>query len=249
MGRLRDKVAIVTGSARSIGAAIALRYASEGCHLVLCDLNLEGVQGVAKQAEADYGVQSIARRTNVASRDDVEALVAAALERFGTVDVLVNNAGIFFNAPFEQQTEEQWDTIMNVNVKSVFMMSQAVVRHWLATERAGVIVNLASISASVAFVNSSAYCTTKAAVASLTRCLALEYGPRGIRANSIAPGIIDTPMLPSQEDNARWVREKLPIQRLGTPADVADVALFLASDESRYVTGDMIYVDGGWMLN
>ncbi|MEO1439705.1 MAG: SDR family oxidoreductase [Chloroflexota bacterium] len=129
------------------------------------------------------------------------------------------------------------------------MMSQEVVRHWLATERGGSIVNLASISASVAFVNSSAYCTTKAAVASLTRCLALEYGPKGIRANSMAPGIIDTTMLPSQEDNDRWAREKLPLRRLGLPEDVADVALFLASDESRYVTGDMIYVDGGWMLN
>ncbi|MCS6835434.1 MAG: SDR family oxidoreductase [Anaerolineae bacterium] len=249
MGRLQDKVAIVTGAARGIGAAIALRYASEGCSLALCDLNLEGAEGIAEQVRTQYGVQALAVRTDVARRDEVETLVAATLQRFGTLDILVNNAAMFYNAPFEQQSDEQWDTIMDVNVKSVFMMSQAVIRHWLATARGGAIINLASISASVAFVNSSAYCTTKAAVASLTRCLALEYGPKGIRANSIAPGIIDTPMLPSQEDNERWVREKLPIPRLGTPADVADLALFLASDESRYITGDMIYIDGGWMLN
>lgn len=249
MGRLDGKIAIITGAARSIGEAIALRFASEGCHLALCDLNLEGVRETADQAAQQYGVRTFVQQVNVAQRAQVTAFVEATLATFGTVDALVNNAGMFYNAPFESQTDAQWDQIMAVNVKSVFMMSQAVIRHWLAAERGGSIVNLASISASVAFVNSSAYCTTKAAVASLTRCLALEYGPRGIRANSMAPGIIDTPMLPSQEDNARWVREKLPIQRLGTPQDVADVALFLASDESRYVTGDMIYVDGGWMLN
>jgi NAD(P)-dependent dehydrogenase (short-subunit alcohol dehydrogenase family) len=248
MGRLDGKTAIVTGAARGIGEAIALRFASEGANLALCDLNLEGVTETAQAAET-HGVRTVVQRTDVSDREQIEALVSGAIEAFGTVDVLVNNAGMFYNAPFEEQTDEQWDTIMAVNVKSVFMLSQAVIRHWLAAERGGSIVNLASISASVAFVNSSAYCTTKAAVASLTRCLALEYGPKGIRANSMAPGIIDTAMLPSQEDNERWAREKLPLQRLGTPADVADVALFLASDESRYVTGDMIYVDGGWMLN
>jgi NAD(P)-dependent dehydrogenase (short-subunit alcohol dehydrogenase family) len=248
MGQLQGKIAIVTGAAQGIGRAIALRFAQEGCHLALCDLNLPGVEETAAQAR-QFGVDALAQRTDVAHREAVEALVSTTLAHFGTVDVLVNNAGIFYNAPFEAQTDEQWDRIMAVNVKSVFMLSQAVVRHWLAQGRGGSIVNLASISASVAFVNSSAYCTTKAAVASLTRCLALEYGPRGIRANSMAPGIIDTPILPSQEDNERWAREKLPLGRLGQPEDVADVAVFLASDASRYVTGDMIYVDGGWMLN
>ncbi|MEM6529652.1 MAG: SDR family oxidoreductase [Chloroflexota bacterium] len=249
MGRLDGKVAIVTGAAQGIGEAIALRYASEGAALALCDLNIEGVAETASSAASEYDVKTFVQQVNITEREQVAAFVSETVAEFGTIDVLVNNAGIFYNAPFEEQTDDQWNRIMSVNVNGTFMMSQEVVRHWLATERGGSIVNLASISASVAFVNSSAYCTTKAAVASLTRCLALEYGPNGIRANSMAPGIIDTPILPSQEDNERWAREKLPLRRLGLPEDVADVALFLASDESRYVTGDMIYVDGGWMLN
>jgi NAD(P)-dependent dehydrogenase (short-subunit alcohol dehydrogenase family) len=248
MGRLSGKAALVTGAARGIGRAIALRFAQEGCHVAVCDVNEAGAVEVAAEIET-HGVRALAARVDVSDRAQVEGFARDAWEKFQTLDILVNNAGIFFNAPFEQQTDEQWDRIMAVNVRSVFMLSQAVIRRWLEAERGGVIINLASISASVAFVNSSAYCTTKAAVASLTRCLALEYGGRGIRANSIAPGIIDTPILPSQEDNARWAREKLPIGRLGQPEEVADVALFLASDDSRYVTGDMIYVDGGWMLN
>jgi 3-oxoacyl-[acyl-carrier protein] reductase len=247
MGRLSGKMVIVTGAARGIGRASALRFAQEGAHLALCDLNAEGVEETAALVR-QHNVRAFTDRVDVSSREEVEAFVSASLTQFGTIDVLMNNAGIFFNAPFESMTDEQFDRMMTINVKSVFMMSQAVIRHWLAEQRAGSIVNLASISASVAFVNSSAYCMAKAAVASLTRCIALEYGPRGIRANAMAPGIIDTAMLPSAEDSANWAQNKLPLRRLGQPEEVADVALFLASDESRYVTGDMIYVDGGWML-
>ncbi len=176
-------------------------------------------------------------------------LVEDGILEFGMIHSVVNNAGIFFNAPFDQTTDEQFDRIVAVNIKSVFLVSQIVIRHWLQREIKGTIVNLASIGAAVAFVDSSAYCMSKGAVAALTRCIALEYGPRGIRANSMAPGIIDTPMLPSQEDNERWANTTIPLRRLGEPRDVADVALFLASDESRYITGEMIFVDGGWMLN
>jgi 3-oxoacyl-[acyl-carrier protein] reductase len=252
--RLNHKVALVTGAARGIGRAIALRFAAEGCAVAVCDLNREGAEDTAAQCRergAAVGIpdlRAFATGCDVSQRDDVERAVAEVVAALGVPDVLVNNAAIFFNAPFEQMTDAQWDRMMNINVKSVFMVSQAIIRHWLRVERRGSIINLASISASVAFVNSSAYCTAKAGVASLTRCLALEYGPRGIRANSMAPGIIDTPMLPSAEDAVAWAQGKLPLRRLGQPEDVADVALFLASDDSRYVTGDMIYVDGGWML-
>ena len=175
------------------------------------------------------------------------------MAEFGMIHALVNNAGIFFNAPFEQTTDEQYDRIMAVNVKSVFLVSQIVIRHWLQREDIkGTIVNLASIGAAVAFVDSSAYCTTKGAVATLTRCIALEYGPQRD---------------PCQFNGARHHRHAHAAQRrkitnaigptynhtaasLGrSRRDVADVALFLASDESRYITGEMIFVDGGWMLN
>ena len=248
MGRLSGKTALVTGAASGIGRAIALRFAAEGANLLLCDLNLESLRAVAAEAEAK-GVRTLARQTDVALREQVQRFVDDGIAAFGMIHALVNNAGIFFNAPFEQTTDEQYDRIMAVNVKSVFLLSQIMIRQWLRHEIQGAIVNLASIGAAVAFVDSSAYCTTKGAVAAMTRCIALEYGPRGIRANSIAPGIIDTPMLPSQEDSERWANTAIPLRRLGDPKDVADVALFLASDESRYITGEMIFVDGGWMLN
>ncbi len=248
MGRLSGKTALITGAARGIGRAIALRFAAEGAHLLLCDLNLESLREVAAEAEAN-GVDTLIQQVDVSLRDQVQQFVDVGRSKFGTIDTVVNNAGIFFNAPFEQTTDEQFDRIMAVNVRSVFLVSQLVIRHWLQDDVKGTIVNLASIGAAVSFVDSSAYCTTKGAVATLTRCIALEYGPRGIRANSMAPGIIDTPMLPSQEDNQEWANNRIPLRRLGTPEDVADVALFLASDESRYITGEMIFVDGGWVLD
>ncbi len=248
MGRLAGKTALITGAARGIGRAIALRFAAEGADLVLCDLNLEQLGAVAAEAEPG-GASTLIQRVDVAQRAELQDLVDAGVARFGTIDVLVNNAGIFFNAPFEQTTDEQYDRIMDINVRGVFLASQIVIRHWLEREIKGAIVNLASIGAAVAFVDSSAYCTTKGAVATLTRCIALEYGPRGIRANSMAPGIIDTPMLPSQEDNRNWANNRIPLRRLGQPEDVADLALFLACDESCYITGEMIFVDGGWMLD
>lgn len=246
-GRLAGKTAIITGAARGIGQAIAMRYAEEGCNLALCDLNLEGIEAVAA-AVREKGVDATAMRTDVTVRADLEQLVGSAVEHFGTVDILVNNAGIFFNAPFDTMTDEQWDQMMTVNTTSIFRLTQIVIRHWLERERTGAIVNLASISGVIAFNNSSAYCASKAAVAALTRCIALEFGPRGIRANSMAPGIIHTSMLPNMDDANRWASQKIPLRRMGKPEDVAELALFLGSDESRYITGDTIFVDGGWML-
>jgi len=248
MGRLSGKTALITGAAQGIGRAIALRFAAEGADLLLCDLNLESLRQVAAEAESK-GVKTFVRKTDVALREQVQEVVDEGMAELGMIHTVVNNAGIFFNAPFEQTSDEQYDRIMAINVKGVFLVSQIVIRQWLRHEIKGTVVNLASIGAAVAFVDSAAYCATKGAVATMTRCIALEYGPRGIRANSMAPGIIDTPMLPSQEDNERWAKTTIPLRRLGQPRDVADVALFLASDESRYITGEMIFVDGGWMLN
>lgn len=247
MTRLAGKTALITGAARGIGEAIALRFAQEGADLALCDLNMASLNAVADKARS-HGVNTLTQAVDVAQRAEMQAFVDAAVSQLGQIDILVNNAGVFFNSPFERTTDEQYERIMDVNVRGVFLASQILVRHWLEREIKGAIINLASIGAVVAFVDSSAYCLTKGAVASLTRCIALEYGPRGIRANSMAPGIIDTPMLPSQEDNQRWAKSRIPLRRLGEPRDVADLALFLASDESRYITGEMIYVDGGWML-
>ncbi|MDE0610083.1 MAG: SDR family NAD(P)-dependent oxidoreductase [Anaerolineaceae bacterium] len=248
MGRLSGKCAIITGAARGIGAGIARRYAAEGCALALCDLNEAGVQAFANVLR-EQGVEVLALGADVTQRDSVQKFLDAAVAQFGQVDVLVNNAGIFFNAVFEDMSDEQWESMLKVNVTGVFLPSQIVIRHWLANDIRGAIVNLASISSLIAFTHSAAYGTSKAAVAGLTRHIALQYGPQGIRANAMAPGIIDTSMLPSQEDMQRWAQERIPLRRPGTPEDVAELALFLACDESRYLTGTIVPVDGGWLLD
>jgi 3-oxoacyl-[acyl-carrier protein] reductase len=251
MPRLANKVAIITGAARGIGRAIALRFAAEGCSLSLSDLNLAGVQATARECEAQgqaHAVKTATFATNVVKRNEVEAMLAGTVEELGRLDILVNNAGIFFNAPFEAMRDEEWQHMMEVNLTSVFLVSQVAVRHWLKAQQPGAIVNLASVSATVAFSESAAYCATKAGVAELTRCIAMELGPQGIRCNSMAPGIIATemtaPALSEPALAADWLR-RIPQRRYGTPEDVAEVALFLASDEARYVNGDMLYVDGG----
>jgi glucose 1-dehydrogenase len=250
MARIADKSAIITGAAAGNGQAIALRFAEEGCNLALSDVNLAGVQATA-QACRELGVRATAEQTDVTARREVEAMVASAFATFGTVDILVNNAGIFFNAAFEEMSDEQWRRMIDTNLTSVFLVSQAVIRRWLDAGRGGSIVNLASISSSIAFTRSAHYCAAKAGVAALSRCLALEYGPRGIRSNCLAPGIIETAMTrPALSDTAtveEWMRQ-IPLKRIGQPRDVADAALFLASDESAYITGAMLYVDGGWMV-
>lgn len=251
MARLAGKVALITGAARGIGRAIAMRYAAEGCSLALSDLDLPGAQDAAQACRAAgeaHGVQTVALRADVTKRVEVEAMVAACVAELGRLDIVVNNAGIFNNAAFEMMTDAQWLTMMDVNLNSVFLVSQVAVRHWLAEQKPGVFVNLASVSATVSFTESSHYCTAKAGVEMLTRCIAMELGPMGIRANSMAPGIIATemtrPALSEPELAADWMR-RIPSRRYGTPEDVADLALFLASDESRYINGEMIYVDGG----
>lgn len=250
MGRLSGKTAIITGAGAGNGRAIALRFAEEGCNLALSDVNLGAVEETASQSEA-LGVRASTLRTDVTARSDVEAMVEAAWASFGTVDILVNNAGIFFNASFDEMSDEQWRRMIDTNLTSVFLVSQAVIRHWLEAGRGGAIVNLASISSSIAFTRSAHYCAAKAGVTALSRCLALEYGPRGIRSNCLAPGIIETAMTkPALSDPAMvedWMR-RIPLKRVGQPRDVADGALFLASDESSYITGDMLYIDGGWMV-
>ncbi len=253
MKRLHDKVAIITGAARGIGRATALRFAQEGCHLALSDMNLDGVRETAQLCEA-HGVRTAATRTDVTRTDDVAAMVQHAVAQLGPIDAVFNNAGVFYNAGpqgIHDMSDDEWDRMLAICLTGVFKVSRAVLAHWVDTKRAGSIVNSASISAAIAFTRSAHYCAAKAGVASLTRCTALEYGPIGVRCNSIAPGIIQTdmtkPALSNEATVADWMR-RIPLKKLGQPEDVAELVLWLASDESRYVTGDMILVDGGWTL-
>jgi 3-oxoacyl-[acyl-carrier protein] reductase len=251
MNTLEGKIAIVTGSARGIGREIALRFAEAGCTLSLCDLNYEGVLETSRMAEK-FGVKAIALRTDVTNRSEVTSMVASTVDKLGVPNILVNNAGIFFNATFEEMSDEQWHRMMDANLTSVFLVSQVVIRHWLEHKLPGVIVNMSSLVAEMAFTNSSHYITSKTAVYGLTRAIARDYATRGIRANAIAPGIIESDMSrPALGDPvmvADWMRH-IFLGRLGQPKDIAETALFLASDASSYTTGQLLTVDGGWLLD
>ncbi len=247
MGRLAGRTAVITGAARGIGAAIAARFAAEECSLVLSDIDEPTLAGTGARLAAD-GAQVVEVRSDVTDRADVEALFAAAESRFGAVDIVVNNAGVFANVRFEEMTDDQWDTMLRVNAGGVFAVSQTAIRRWLAQGWPGVLVNMASVSARVAFTDSAHYSASKAAVGALTRCIAAEFGPLGIRANAIAPGIIETEMtaggLTDEVLSAAWTL-RVPSRRFGTAEDVARLAVFLASPESDYINGEVITIDGG----
>lgn len=248
MRGLSGKVALVTGAAQGIGRAIALRLAEEGCTIVVADLNLEAATTTAEAAQQLHQVAALALPVDVTDRPAVEAMMAATIERFGHVDVLVNNAGIFGNARFEEMTDAQWKQMLDVNLYSVFLVSQVVIRHWLAQRIPGAIVNLASISGIVGFTDSSHYAAAKMGVMGLTRSLGMEMGTHGIRVNAVAPGIIATEMtrrsLEAPELSGGWLR-RIPQHRYGTPEDVAGVVAFLASDDAAYVNGELLFIDGG----
>lgn len=248
VGRMGGKAAIVTGAAQGIGRAIARRLAAEGAAVVFADLNLSAAEATAAAAHADTGAPTLAVQVDVTDRAGVEAMLATTLERFGRVDILVNNAGIFGNARFEAMTDDQWQRMLNVNLTSVFLVSQVVVRHWLAHKTPGAIVNIASISGIVAFTDSSHYAAAKMGVIGLTRSLAMEMGPHGIRVNAVAPGIIATEMtrhsLEAPDLSGGWLR-RIPQHRYGTPEDVAAGVAFLASDDATYVNGELLFIDGG----
>ena len=246
--RMSGQVAVVTGAAQGIGLAIARRLASEGCAVVLADLNLNAATAAAAEVAQTSGSPTLPLPVDVTDRPTVEALLAATLARFHRVDVLINNAGIFGNARFELMTDAEWRRMIDVDLTSVFLVSQVVVRHWLSQKSPGAIVNLASISGITAFTDSSHYAAAKMGVVGLTRSLAMELGMHQIRVNAVAPGIIATEMtrrsLESPELSGGWLR-RIPQRRYGTPEDVAGAVAFLASNDAAYVNGELLFIDGG----
>jgi NAD(P)-dependent dehydrogenase (short-subunit alcohol dehydrogenase family) len=256
--RLKDRVAIVTGGASGIGKATAFLFAREGARVVVVDLDVEGAQATAAEIEA-VGGEAFQVAADVSSEDDVSRAVAAVVERFGGVHLLFNNAGINqadnVRGPIEEQTGEGWDRIFSVNLKGTVLCSKHAVPE-IKRCGGGAIVNTASISGLVA-VSTHAYSASKAAIMQLTRTMARELGPDGIRVNAIAPGGVETPMVMGPRDDvslderletmARFA-EKTPLGRVGKPEDIARAALYLASDESSFVTGHVLVVDGGYTV-
>lgn len=247
MQRLKDKTAIVTGAAQGLGEAMAERFVSEGCRVVIADINGAGAEATAERLSANGG-QTLAVKVDVTNRAEVTALFDKAEQSFGTVDVLVNNAGIFGNARFEEMTDEEWRRMLSINVDGVFIVSQIAIQRLLAAKMPASIINMASVSANVGFTDSTHYSATKGAVAALTRCLAAEFGHCGIRTNSISPGLMATemtvPAFSVPELAEAWTL-RVASRRWGTPNEVASVAAFLASEDASYVNGAEIVVDGG----
>lgn len=250
--RLDGRTAIVTGGGRGLGEHMARGLAEAGASVVVCSRKLDACQGVAADIEAAGG-RALALACDVADEDDAERVVAASLERFGRVDVLVNNSAITWGAAPEEMPLEKVDEVMRVNVRGVFVMSQSVARAMIGAERGGSIVNVSSVAAFKAGrpggLQAAGYAASKGAVVSMTRDLAGSWAHLGIRVNCIAPGWFPTRMSRAVLDRAgEQLLATIPLGRFGEGSDIAGAAVFLASDASAYVTGHTLMVDGGQMV-
>jgi NAD(P)-dependent dehydrogenase (short-subunit alcohol dehydrogenase family) len=239
---LTGKVVIITGAAQGIGAACAQRFAREGAHMVLADIDDARGMALAKELKATYV------HCDVGDKVDVDTMVQRCMALHGRVDVLVNNAGIFKAAAFLDVTEDDFDAVIRVNLKGAFLVAQAVAREMVKTG-GGSVVNMSSVNAVMAIPSIASYNMSKGAINQLTRAMALALADQGVRVNAVAPGTIATDLaakavLTSEEAKAR-ILSRTPMRRLGTPDEIADVVAYLASDASSYITGEIITADGG----
>ncbi|ASV69108.1 glucose 1-dehydrogenase [Cytobacillus sp. FSL W7-1323] len=243
--RLQNKVAIITGAASGMGKAEALRFASEGAKVIVADLNMEGAEAVVTEIKENNG-EALAVKVNVTEQADLENMVKTAMDNYGQIDVVINNAGIFDKYTNSlETTEQQWDLIFDINVKAIYKITNLVLPNMIKRGE-GTIVNIASIAGLVAQMGGAAYTASKHAVVGYTKHIAAVYGSKGIKINAIAPGTIRTPltadMLKTRPTN------KIPLDRFGNDYEVADLAVFLASDESKFMNGAVVPIDGGYTI-
>jgi glucose 1-dehydrogenase len=250
--RLEGKAALVTGGDQGIGHGIAIRLAEEGADIAIgFRANKQGADATIKQIQ-QLGRKAIAIQGDVSKVADGGALVSQAIAQLGFIDVLVNNAGLERRADFWDVTEEDFDLVLNVNLKGVFFVTQAAVRHFLETKRPSKIINISSVHEELPFPHFASYCASKGALKMLARDLAIELAPFKITVNNIAPGAIETPINTKLLNDPAKLNEllgKIPLGRLGKPEDVAGMAAFLASSDADYVTGTTFFVDGGLLWN
>ena len=245
--RLKDKVALITGGARGIGQAIAMTFAREGADIVVADVNLEIAQKTALEIEG-LGRKALALEMDVTSYEKVEEGINKILDKMGKVDILVNNAGITKDNLILRMSPADWDAVINVNLKGTFNCIKAVSRPMIK-QRSGRIISIASIIGLMGNPGQANYAASKAGIIALTKTVAKELASRSINANAVAPGFIQTAMTDKlPEDIKKKMMEAIPLAKLGTPQDVANVCLFLASDESSYITGQTITIDGGMVM-
>ncbi len=242
--RLKNKVSIITGAAQGIGLATALKFAEEGATVIVCDIQPAGVDAALAMVRA-RGAQAQGYAVNVTDRAALDAMVAAVKEHYGHIDVLVNNAGITKDARLQKMTLEQFDAVIDVNLRGVFHASQAVLPAMVA-QGSGVILNASSVVGIYGNFGQTNYAASKFGVIGFTKTWARELGPKGIRVNAVAPGFVETPILATIPDKVlQQMREQVPLHRLGRPEEIANVYAFLASDEASYVNGAVIEVSGG----
>lgn len=249
MNRLKDKIAIVTGAGSGIGRGIAKVFSQEGAKIVVADYKPEGGEEIVKII-IDAGGQAVFSQTDVSKADQVQAMVKLATEKFGGVDILVNNAGVYLPHDALGMSEEEWQKTLDIDLKGVWLGAKFAIPEMLKKGK-GKIINTASIAGFVGFQASAAYCAAKGGVINLTREMALDYAAKKINVNAIAPGVIKTAMttdILKDEKMAKGMLAQTPIGRFGEPEDIAWAAVYLASDESDFMTGQIIVVDGGWTI-
>jgi len=241
------KTVVVTGSARGIGYEIALVLGQEGYSVVLSDVNAEGLEK-SRQAMENQGISVLAVAANVSKADDADHLIEESEKWKGRLDVVVNNAGITRDGLIMKMTEEAWDAVLNVNLKGTFLVSRAASR-FMVKQKSGVVINIASVIGLMGNSGQSNYAASKAGIIAFTRSFAKEYARRGVRANAIAPGFIQTGMTDVLPEKVKeQMLGQIPLGSLGTPRDVANLVSFLASDKASYITGQVIPVDGGMVM-
>jgi glucose 1-dehydrogenase len=241
--RLKDKVALVTGAGRGIGEAIALAFAREGARVAVADVDPKTAAATARR----LGARGLALQMDVASKTSVDEGFAAIDKKWGRIDIAVPNAAIEPIVPFLELDEDTWDRIIDTNLKGTFLVAQAAARR-MVRRRSGVIITLSSVNAEVARPESAAYAATKGGVRQLTKAMAISLAPHGVRVNAIGPGTVVTGLTRHLLKNRKWrdaVYARTPMQRVAEPREIGEVAVFLASEMSSYMTGSTVYVDGG----
>lgn len=257
--RFKNQVAVITGGAQGLGEAFARRFACEGAYVVIIDLQCDKCEQLAAQLQREFGVQTLALTVSVSDHDVMHGAVAQIAQEFGRIDIWVNNAGVYRGTPMEQLSMDEWNMMLDVNYTGVFVCTKAIAPV-MKQQRRGRIINMSSIAGRTGFKNSLAYCSNKAAVIGLTRAAAMDLAPYNITVNAVCPGSILTDMLRKVDAeicrNEGWPAgthihnkaRQIPMQRLGTPDEVAGVVAFLASADGAYVTGQTIEVDGGEII-
>ncbi|MFA5074296.1 MAG: 3-oxoacyl-[acyl-carrier-protein] reductase [Nitrospirota bacterium] len=244
---LEGKVALVTGAAQGIGRDIALALAQNGADVAICDVNLEAAQKTAADIQA-LGRNTCAIKTNVAASAEVTAMVDQIIQQFGKIDILVNNAGITRDGLILRMKDEDWDLVLSINLRGSFLCAKAALKY-MTKQRTGTIINIASIVGAMGNAGQANYVASKAGLIGLTKTIAREYANRGITANAVAPGFIDTAMTQSLSEQVRTeLAQQIPMGRLGSSQDVANAVNFLASPAAAYITGQVIHVNGGMYM-